>query len=141
MNMPTRETATILAALRRWQIHLENRLPNTSEFEDMASISTNGAAFESLSASEIDQLCEHINLGGDEPMPKPFEIVVGIDFRTSESERCRSFQAVSDNVAWACADFTGEHLDRFLCVDSRTADGDLFLSRCREIVSEPAKLH
>jgi hypothetical protein len=63
MNMPTRETGTILAALRRWQIHLESRLPNSSETEELHSIATDGGSFRALAPEEIDELCESINLG------------------------------------------------------------------------------
>jgi hypothetical protein len=67
MNMPTRETGTILAALRRWQIHLESRLANSSETEELHSIATDGGSFRALAPEEIDELCESINLGDGSP--------------------------------------------------------------------------
>lgn len=69
MNMPTRETGTILAALRLWQIYLEGRMPNTSEYEEIGGIATDGQTFEKLNAAEIDALCETINLGDIEAHP------------------------------------------------------------------------
>lgn len=50
-----RETATILAALRYWQ---REGLMSDGDEQDVAS---DGGRFQSLSAEEIDTLCERIN--------------------------------------------------------------------------------
>lgn len=54
-SISNRETATILAALRYWQ---REGLMSAGDEQDVAS---DGGRFESLSAEEIDALCERIN--------------------------------------------------------------------------------
>lgn len=54
--MDARETATVLAALRRWQ--LQSVLTHQG-----CSIATNDGEFEPLDADEIDDLCERLNCG------------------------------------------------------------------------------
>lgn len=71
MNMPTRETGTILAALRLWQIHLDGRNANIKEFAELVSIATDGYSFAKLSAEEIDGLCETLNLDDAPEKPEP----------------------------------------------------------------------
>lgn len=51
-----RQTATILAALRLWQI-----TPDAWKRADHMEIATDGGTLEPLDAEEIDQLCEAIN--------------------------------------------------------------------------------
>ena len=71
MNMPTRETSTILAALRCYQQHLEEsdeEMP--SEFRDIA---TDGGTLVALTSDEIDALCEHLNLGDISPRNETLE--------------------------------------------------------------------
>jgi hypothetical protein len=72
MNMPTRETGTILAALRLWQFvlsqsgrHLLSGMPKAMA-RDLGKISTDDGAFTALSIMEIDDVCETINCGPDE---------------------------------------------------------------------------
>lgn len=59
----TREVATILAALRFWQRHLETADPLTiiasDEYRDIA---TNAATVLPLAPKEIDRLCERLNI-------------------------------------------------------------------------------
>lgn len=55
IKLDEREIATILAALRMWQMSNNER----QFFEDIA---TNGDEFDELSLGEIDALCERINL-------------------------------------------------------------------------------
>lgn len=54
-RMSDRETATILAALRYWQ---RVGLMSSGHEKDIAS---DGGRFQSLSAGEIESLCERIN--------------------------------------------------------------------------------
>lgn len=58
----SRETATILAALRFYQQGLDP----SAERRDVVDIASDGGELEPLSAEEIDELCERLNLGGGE---------------------------------------------------------------------------
>ena len=58
MTLSARELGTVLAALRYWQ----NRDPYWSEGLLVNSIATDDGSFEPLSAEEIDELCERINV-------------------------------------------------------------------------------
>lgn len=62
MNTPTRETATILAALRYWQQD-QTRPKTEGRSQELMDIASDNGGFESLSALEIDDLCEHLNFG------------------------------------------------------------------------------
>jgi hypothetical protein len=67
MNMPTRETSTILAALRYWQAannpkHSPVMVAAGNEFPECQKIAGDRGSFKPLDAAEIDELCEHINL-------------------------------------------------------------------------------
>lgn len=53
-----RATATLLAALRMWQLALEGTLPQP---EALLGIATDGGALVPLTAAEIDDMCEAIN--------------------------------------------------------------------------------
>lgn len=56
----SRETATILAALRFWQRH-EGHINRAGSYEE--DIATDGGRWEPLDAESIDALCERLNLG------------------------------------------------------------------------------
>lgn len=59
MRLTDRETSTVLAALRYWQLRQTGKAP-VSDFDDLAS---NGGALVPLDPQEVDQLCEKINFG------------------------------------------------------------------------------
>lgn len=72
MNMPTRETGTILAALRLWQIarstsgrHIKAGLSQIQE-QALEDIATECGTISALNFLEIEELCDHINHGPDE---------------------------------------------------------------------------
>lgn len=54
--MDERETNTVLAALRLWQMQRERDLPG-----GLVEVATNGHTQEPLTDDEIDALCERIN--------------------------------------------------------------------------------
>ncbi len=71
MNTPTRETATILAALRLWQ-HFTAKDCWRSPYpipdgirEDIERISSDDGTLKPLTAEEIDSVCEAVNFSDD----------------------------------------------------------------------------
>lgn len=73
--MTTRETATILAALRLWQ-ETTNRLESLPGQTNLKEIATNCGKVEPLNDEEIDSLCEAINLP-DETSDDPAADLLG----------------------------------------------------------------
>lgn len=63
MNAPTRETATIIAALRLVQIVMQARLPNPEETEMLRQIEH--SAGDPLSSAEIDAVIDHLVMSAD----------------------------------------------------------------------------
>lgn len=66
MNAPTRETATIIAALHYWQA--DQRMPAPAPYGRsgiLMSIATDNEHFENLSAVEVQELIEHISMSAD----------------------------------------------------------------------------
>lgn len=65
VTLDSRETATILAALRHWR-DSNSFIPNWPGDQATARyghIATDGGALISLSDGEIDRLCERVNFG------------------------------------------------------------------------------
>ena len=60
MKLDVRETATVLAALRRWQGALLGSAPEGELVEDIASA---GGTVTPLTSEEIDGLCLKLNVG------------------------------------------------------------------------------
>lgn len=60
MKFNDRELATVLAALRHWQIQRDRYIPGAH-----LDIATDGGAFERLDDDEIDDLCERLNASQD----------------------------------------------------------------------------
>jgi hypothetical protein len=66
IHLNERATATILAALRCYQQHLEGFGRNGKPDPALADVATDGGTHEPMTAPEIDALCEAINA---EPVP------------------------------------------------------------------------
>ena len=66
MRMTDRETATVLAALRYWQLQLPVEPYGPRDVAEIAGeIAEDGGRFPMLTAEEIDELCERINCRED----------------------------------------------------------------------------
>ena len=66
LNLNERETATILAALRLWQKHVEGgRIYDEANLE--ADIASDEGRLVALTPNEIDDLCERVNIEDDTP--------------------------------------------------------------------------
>jgi hypothetical protein len=61
-GLTDRELATVLAALRHWQAHLEARPPDGDGRALLAEVASNAGAFRPLTPAEVDGLCERLNL-------------------------------------------------------------------------------
>lgn len=64
INLDTRELATILAALRLWQWHLEEGGPvvtgNQQRIDMISDLACGNGSVRALNEEEIDALCERI---------------------------------------------------------------------------------
>ncbi len=70
MKLAERDLATILAALRLWQdSHNPTRRqkPLCELHQWLNEIATDGGSFERLSRDEVDDLCDRLNQGDDQP--------------------------------------------------------------------------
>ena len=59
----------------------------------------------------------------------------GADFLSTGGQRVLSFQMLRDGRAFATADFTGDHLDRFLFADSCEAEAREWLAVTQHLLS------
>lgn len=61
-TLTERELATTLAALRYWQRHGARQMLTSRNRLDVDDVATDGGTLEPLTVSEIDSLCERLNV-------------------------------------------------------------------------------